>query len=456
MENKTYTEILKNIGGKENILSQSIKGDEVVFLYKDHSLVNAIALHSIDEVKRTSLKSENQIILQLNSEEDSRNLHENIKSELADKQKKTKEGLLDRVFDFMANVFSPIIPALAGSGILKGILLLLNQFGLLTETNGLYILLTIASDAIFYFLPVILAFSTAQVLKVNPYIGVLISFTLLHPDFVSLFEQSASLEVFNIPVVLISYGSTVLPIILAIVMYSYLYRFLIQKVPESMRIIIVPLATLAIVVPITILVIGPLGFYGGELLAQFVSFLIERNGTLTGLIIGSLWMVIIMAGLNWAINPIMLNNISAYGFDYIRPFTFASNFSTLGVVLGVFLATKQKELKGFSGTNVLTIGISGIIEPTLYGILIKDKRYFIIQIIAGAIGGAYLGFNEVISNAFVFGSFITLPALVSEQPGNLIHGLIGIFLSMTISAFLSYVLTKRAEKRSLILKQEIE
>lgn len=464
MKDKAYISILENIGGKENVLSQNVDKKKIIVFLKDNSQVDINALQSMSQVDKASIKDKEQLVIQMKNEQSSLKTYEMINAASGDKDSekgsekgsekeisRSRNGKIDRVFEFMAKVFSPVIPALAGSGILKGILLLLNQLGILGETDGIFIILSISSNAIFYFLPIILAFSTSQVLKVNPYIGVLISFTLLHPEFIQLFEDSVRLDVLNIPVVLISYGSTVLPIILSIILYSYVYNFSIKKLPDSMEIILIPLITLVVVVPITILIIGPFGFYSGELLAQFVSFLIGKNGTLAGVIIGGLWMVIIMAGLNWAINPIILNNISVYGFDYIRPFTFAANFSALGVVLGVFLATKQKEVKNLSGTNVLTIGISGIVEPTLYGVLIKDKRYFIIQIISGAIGGAYIGYNEVVTNAFVFGSLLTLPALASERSSNLIHGLIGIFLSVGISTFVSFVLTKNSEKRSLIL-----
>jgi len=446
MKDSEYTVILESIGGVENVISQNSEANNLIFAFKEKSKIEIGSLELVENIDKAYIENEKYLFLQMNNIKTSNETNKKIAKIIDDCNKDAGSNrIADRFFEFISKVFSPIIPALAGSGILKGILLLLSQFGLISDSNGLYVILNIASNAIFYFLPIILAFSTSQVLRVNPYIGVLISFTLLHPDFVMLLDQSTNLEMLNIPVILISYGSTVIPIILAILMYSFMYKFLLKKIPESMEVILLPLITLLVIVPITILIIGPIGFYGGELIAQIISYLISTNGMLTGFIVGGLWLVIIMLGLNWAINPIMLNNLSSYGYDYIRPFTFAANFSALGVVLGIFLSTKQKETKNFSGTNLFTIAVSGIVEPTLYGVLIKDRSYFIIQVIGGAIGGAYLGFAGVISNAFVFGSLVTLPALVSENSGNLIHGLIGISISIFISATLSYIVTKKNE-----------
>lgn len=430
--------LLDYIGGKSNIITYT--KDEIKVCLKVHTLEEVCfeSLYSSENINSITIKDGNNIVIKFENEVSSREFWEALNVRESKKELK----IIDTVLKFMADVFSPIIPALAGSGILKGFLLLSIQLNLLSETSGLYTILNISAGAIFYFLPVILAFSTAEVLGVNSYISVLISFVLLHPDFLHLFERSLQVNIGGIPVVLIDYSSTVVPIILAVLIYSVIYKILYERFSESVNLILIPLVTLTIVLLISILVIGPLGYYGGEILGELVKFLIDKNATLTGLVLGGSWVLIIITGMNWAINPIMLNNLSIFGYDFIRPFTFASNFSTLGLVLGVFLKTKEKELKSLSGTNFLTVSLSGIVEPSIYGIIIKNPKYIVIQAIGGAAGGAFLGFMKVTSNAFVFGSFITLPALVGEEASNLVNGIIGIVISMSVSAVLSYLITE--------------
>lgn len=453
LTNKRISLILKNIGGVENIHSFSHKNENIEFNIEDKEKIQMDALQVIDQVSAAYYKDEekNHLTIKVRDAELRRLLIEQINEDIKEYEEKQKnDTVVNRIFNFLSQIFQPIVPAFAGAGILKGLLLLLNQLGVLSDTSGIYILLNIASNGIFYFLPVMLAITTSRVLKVNPFIGALISFALLHPDFIELFNSGAELDVLGIPMVLINYSSTVIPIVLSILMYAVLYNFLEKRLSETLKTILIPLLTLAIIVPLTVFVAGPIGYYSGEFLASIVTWLMETNGTLTGIVMGGSWLIIIATGLNWAINPIMLNNLSVYGFDFIRPFTFASNFATLGLVIGIALAaTKNKELKNYASANVFTIAISGMVEPTIFGILVKYRKYFLAQIVGGAAGAAYMGFMGVTANTFVFGSLITLTALVGEEPSNLINGLIGLAIATVVSASIAFVLTKVDEKSTV-------
>ncbi|MBC1409153.1 PTS transporter subunit EIIC, partial [Listeria innocua] len=177
--------------------------------------------------------------------------------------------------------------------------------------------------------------------------------------------------------------------------------------------------------------------YSGELVANGVNWLIERSGILTGIIVGGGWSVLVSLGIHWAVNPIMINNISMHGFDYIVPFTFACNFAVMGTTIGVYLKAKNSQLRSFAMTGFITIALSAIIEATLFGLLVKNKKLFLAQIIGGAAGGAYLGLMQVVANSFVFGSVITLPAFVGDNPNNFIQAIIGLLISMMVSAILA-------------------
>lgn len=260
------------------------------------------------------------------------------------------------------------------------------------------------------------------------------------------YGNGAMTDFFGIPAILMKYNSTVIPIIFSIWIYSFLSRFLERYIPEGMKLVFIPLISLLVMVPLTIIAIGPIGVYGGEFIAYLVNSLIISSGLLSGVVVGGGWSVLVSFGMHWAVNPIMINNISTLGYDFIVPLTFACNFAVAGTGIGVFLKVKNKKMKNFSLTGAITIALSGIIEPLLYGILIRNKKLFLIQIIGGAIGGAFLGMMKVASNAFVFGGMTTIPAFISEDSNNFISAIIGLTISFVISALLAYIFTNKDEK----------
>lgn len=365
-----------------------------------------------------------------------------------DDEAASDESLMSKIFSSISAIFAPLLPALAGSGILRGLLILAVQLGIINEGSGTYVILFSASMAVFYFLPVLLAFTAARRFGASPYISALIGAALLHPDFLSLMGSTgngAMTSFMGIPTVLMNYNSTVVPIILSIWAFSYLYKWLDKHVPETLKLVIVPLVSLIIMVPITVIVIGPIGVYTGEAIANLVNWLIERSGLLTGILVGGGWSVLVSFGVHWAVNPIMINNISQYGFDYICPLTFACNFAVIGTAIGVYLKARDSKLKSFAMTGVVTIALSAIIEPTLFGMLVKNKKLFLAQIIAGAVGGAYLGLMKVVTNAFVFGSVTTFPSFIVNN-ANIINGIIGLGISVIVGAVLGYVFTNKEDK----------
>ena len=308
------------------------------------------------------------------------------------------ESIISKIFSSISAIFAPLLPALAGSGILRGLLILAVQLGFIAVDSGTYAILFASSMAVFYFLPVLLAFTSARRFGASPYISALIGAALLHPNFLALMGNSGNgvtTSFFGIPAVLMDYNSTVVPIILSIWAFSYLYKWLDKNVPETLKLVIVPLVSLIVMVPLTVIVIGPIGVYSGEAIANVVNWLIERSGVLTGILIGGGWSVLVSFGVHWAVNPIMINNISQFGYDYICPLTFACNFAVIGTAIGVYFKARDKKLKGFALTGVITVALSAIIEPTLFGMLVKNKKLFLAQIIAGAVGGAYLGLMKV-------------------------------------------------------------
>ncbi|WP_050637901.1 PTS transporter subunit EIIC [Candidatus Stoquefichus sp. SB1] len=449
---KTAAGILENVGGVENISNMTHCATRLRLNLKDQSKANDEAVKEVDGVVNVVKKAgQYQILIGTEVPHVYDEFEQLVKGNgqiVLDDEAASDESLMSKIFSSISAIFAPLLPALAGSGILRGLLILAVQLGIINEGSGTYVILFSASMAVFYFLPVLLAFTAARRFGASPYISALIGAALLHPDFLSLMGSTgngAMTSFMGIPTVLMNYNSTVVPIILSIWAFSYLYKWLDKHVPETLKLVIVPLVSLIIMVPITVIVIGPIGVYTGEAIANLVNWLIERSGLLTGILVGGGWSVLVSFGVHWAVNPIMINNISQYGFDYICPLTFACNFAVIGTAIGVYLKARDSKLKSFAMTGVVTIALSAIIEPTLFGMLVKNKKLFLAQIIAGAVGGAYLGLMKVVTNAFVFGSVTTFPSFIVNN-ANIINGIIGLGISVIVGAVLGYVFTNKEDK----------
>lgn len=449
---ETAKGILENVGGVENIANMTHCATRLRLNLKDVSKANDEAVKSVDGVVNVINKAGQYQVL-IGTEvphvyDEFENLVKGSGQLKLEEGTNDGESIISKIFSSISAIFAPLLPALAGSGILRGLLILAVQLGFIAEDSGTYAILFASSMAVFYFLPVLLAFTSARRFGASPYISALIGAALLHPNFLSLMGNSGNgvtTSFFGIPAVLMDYNSTVVPIILSIWAFSYLYKWLDKNVPETLKLVIVPLVSLIVMVPLTVIVIGPIGVYSGEAIANVVNWLIERSGVLTGILIGGGWSVLVSFGVHWAVNPIMINNISQFGYDYICPLTFACNFAVIGTAIGVYFKARDKKLKGFALTGVITVALSAIIEPTLFGMLVKNKKLFLAQIIAGAVGGAYLGLMKVVTNAFVFGSVTTFPAFI-ENNANIINGVIGLAISVIVGAVLGYIFTNKEDK----------
>ena len=449
---ETAKGILENVGGIENIANMTHCATRLRLNLKDVSKANDEAVKSVDGVVNVINKAGQYQVL-IGTEvshvyDEFENLVKGRGQLKLEEGTNDGESIISKIFSSISAIFAPLLPALAGSGILRGLLILAVQLGFIAVDSGTYAILFASSMAVFYFLPVLLAFTSARRFGASPYISALIGAALLHPNFLALMGNSGNgvtTSFFGIPAVLMDYNSTVVPIILSIWAFSYLYKWLDKNVPETLKLVIVPLVSLIVMVPLTVIVIGPIGVYSGEAIANVVNWLIERSGVLTGTLIGGGWSVLVSFGVHWAVNPIMINNISQFGYDYICPLTFACNFAVIGTAIGVYFKARDKKLKGFALTGVITVALSAIIEPTLFGMLVKNKKLFLAQIIAGAVGGAYLGLMKVVTNAFVFGSVTTFPAFI-ENNANIINGVIGLAISVIVGAVLGYIFTNKEDK----------
>lgn len=430
--------LLKLVGGESNVVSLTHCATRLRFKLKDEKKANKSAIEKTEGVLSVVKGAgQFQIIIgnQVANVYDEILKISNLGGDSPTEEVKDEGNIIFRFFNVISGIFTPLLPLLAGAGVLRGILVLLVKCNLMSDKTGTYHILFSAGDAVFYFLPILLAFTAAKRFKVNPFIAAVIGASLIDPNITGLVTKGngSMTDFFGIPVVLMTYSSTVIPSILAVWFYSYLERFLKKYIPESLQLIFVPLISFVVVVPLTMIVFGPFGVYVGKGIAGAINWLLDKNGFITGAFIGGIWNLFVVFGLQWAVNPMMINNISTLGYDYIVPLTGAANFGQAGAAFGVFLRTKNKKTKSLAGSALASIFLAGITEPTIYGISIPLKRPFIASIIGGACGGAFMGMFHTKALAFVFGGLTTLPAFVSNTFVYYVLGLLICFVVSTIA-----------------------
>ncbi|MBO0453760.1 beta-glucoside-specific PTS transporter subunit IIABC [Candidatus Enterococcus murrayae] len=355
-----------------------------------------------------------------------------------DTEEEKSGNVIIRFFNVLSAIFNPIIIALAGAGMLKALLVVLSTYNLLSAEESTYKILSAAGNSVFYFLPLFLAISAARIFKVNMFISLAIVGALLEPNFTSLVtENGITVDFFGIPAVLMGYSGTVIPAIVSIYVYSHVEKLLKKIIPKSMEIFALSMVALLIMVPLTVLVIGPVGVMLGDGLGNIMNFVSDKSGLLAGLLIGGGWTFLVMIGIHWGVVPIMVNNLATYGYDTLRPMIAAATFASAGVALGVFLRSKNKNTKGLALSSILPALLGGITEPIVYGLSVKYKKPLIAQTIVGGITGAFMGAMKTKAIVYVFPALTTLPAFFGDT---FIYYVIGISLAFFGSAVLTYIL----------------
>lgn len=327
---------------------------------------------------------------------------------MSDKQE--QGSMLSKALGIISGSFAPIIGLLAGAGLLKALLSILTMTGYLSTESGTYIVLAVAGGAVFYFLPIFLGISIANKLGANGYVGGAIGASLLMPDIVQLVEGGTEkIHFLGLPVLLADYSSTVFPIFLAMFVYGGLDKLLKKIVYKEIQLFLNPLISLLILVPLTMLIFGPLGTLLGEGLGSVINFLSDESGMLAGAIIGGAWTFLTIAGLHWTLIPLAISNLST-GSDPIIAAAGAAPFAQIGIATAIFLKTKDRELQSIAASGIVPGSLAGTTEAIYYGLILRFRRTIIYVTIASAIGGAINGSLGVVMNDFVLPSVLSIPA----------------------------------------------
>lgn len=408
-------EILKDVGGKDNIVDVTHCYTRLRFVLKDTKQANKEALLQTEGViSVVESGGQYQVVLGNKVAHVYNALEPLLAQQLTTKTStKEKNSLGNRILNTVAAIFTPVVPAIAASGMLKGILAIAvmvanNFYQVDLKPLNTYIVLSAASDALFYFMPVILGYSAAKVFKTNEYIAMVIGATLCYPTIVSLMTEESAVTLFGLHVTKANYVSTVIPIILAIFMLAYVQRFLEKVIPEVLKIIMVPTLSLLLMIPATLLLFGPIGIYLGDGVNWLYYYIMNFSPILLGGFIGGIWCVLVIFGAHRGLVPIGINDVARTGRQNLLAFAGAANFSQAGAAFGVFVRTKNKDLKAVAASATVT-ALFGITEPAIYGANLRLKKPMIYAVASGAAGGALMGWGGSYGTAFANQGLLTIP-----------------------------------------------
>lgn len=351
-------------------------------------------------------------------------------------QSTEKVKLSDKILKVISGAFSPLIPLMAGSGMIKALLTLFTTIGVMSDSSSTYLILSAAGNACFYFMPVFLGITISKQLKANAFVGGAIGAALLEPNFTGLLSAEGAVNFLGIPVTPIDYQATIFPIFIAILVYAYLDKSLRKVTPQSLQYFLVPMVCLMIMVPFTVILFGPVGTTIGNYVSSFVMWLFSISGTLAGIVLGAAYPFLTMLGLHWGFTPITLQNLDQFGGDIIEGICVCAVWAQMGIALGSYLkAQKNSKLKSIAGPTFITGFFAGVTEPILYSIVMEYKRLMVVVAISGACGGAIAGTLGVTMDAYVFHNIFSA-AVMSYSP--IWAYAIAVLTSLAVATILTY------------------
>lgn len=446
-------QVVALVGGKDNVQKVIHCQTRLRFNLKDNGLAK------IDELKKTSgvlgvVQSGVQLqvvigptVSQVYDEvctlvglEGETPLDENL--DAAPKQRWTPKRVGSAILDALSGCLGPVIPVITACAFFKMLTSLLgpDMLNVLPAESDLYTLFTFVGDAGFYFFPVIVGYSAAKKFNLLPVLGILMGCILMHPTFVGMADSGESFTVYGIPCMVQNYSSTILPIILSVWVMSYVYRFFNKYIPSSIRSVFAPAFTVAVMLPISLCLLGPAGAFLGNYVVGALLGMQNVAGFLGMAIISAIYPLLVMTGMHMVLIAALFQVFATQGYDgFAGPaLTFAS-FSVMGVCIGAMLRIKNKEQRALAASFAITAIVAGTSEPCLYGICTRYKRPFTGLLAGGFAGGLYAGIMGVISaNLVPASNFVAALAFTGDTTFNLVNGFIGCGISVVVAAVITY------------------
>lgn len=442
--NELAKQLLPAIGGEANIAGLTHCATRLRFTLKDESLADEATVKAIKGVLGVA-RSGGQFQVIIGPEVPK--AYAAIQSmasikptgSVTEAEPVQKKKFSDKLFDFVSSVFTPVLPAIIGAGLIKSFLSLAVLLGM--DSNGsTYLFLNVIGDAPLYFLPLMLAYTASKKMGCNSFLAVAIAGALVHPNYTALITDAFNIHfssVFGIPVTLASYNSSVIPVLLMVFALTYVERFFDRVIPKLVRFFFKPLLTMLVVGLLTFIVLGPIGFVVGVGISTVLNFLSAHVSWLVPMIVGGVFPLMVTTGMHYGIVSFMLQSIAASGYEQICcPGNLPSNMCQGAAAIAVGLRTKNEELKQTALTAGLTAFL-GTTEPALFSVTLKFKRVLASVMIGGAVGGLYAGIMNTKCYSFCSPGLLSLVAFIGPDGwGNLIHSVISFVIGCCITFLL--------------------
>lgn len=435
---KVAQQVIERLGGKENITNALHCVTRLRFNVKEDAKVNGAAIEAIDGVMGMQIKNGQYQIIIGPMVADVFLEVEDLLGHSGSEAPKTRMG---NVLDIITGIFSAILPALVAGGMLKGILAMLEAMGM-SSGGGTWTVFSVISDVPFYFLPFLLAVSAARKFKVNEYLGLCVAGALMYPTFVDAVgaaENPFSFLGITIPV--FSYASSVFPVVLGVGLLAIVYHFVDRFIPDVLKMVVVPMVSLVVTIPVTYLVLAPLGNYGGLALANGIVWLFSALGPVAGFLLGFFMPLIVLCGMHQSTSPIQISNIATLGYDYLLPVSFCHNMAESGAAMGAALRMKDSKMRAAAMSTSFSAFL-GISEPALFTVQVVNRTPLIAAMIGNGVGGALTVILGVKCFGFVMPGITSLPVYAGSDGTltNLLLMVVCILVSWAVSCVVSFVL----------------
>ncbi len=432
---KVGLNVLDAVGGKDNIKVVTHCATRLRFELKDRNKVDEARLSKMDGVLKTLESSgQYQVVIGPNVNEAYQAIQDVVDTGVKnDETAKDDRSPWAKFLAIITGIFTPIIPAITAAGMVKAVLAILKVANLIDVNGQTYAILNFASDAAFYFMPFMLAASSAKIFKMSSGLAMMLAGILLHPNFKDMVSAGEVVKFAGLPVRLVSYSSTVIPIVLIVFVASYVERFANKILPEVIKFIFRPLIVMLVMIPLSLCVLGPIGAYIGDGIAAFVSFIDSSAPWAIPTLMGIFTPVLVMFGLNNGLLPIATSQLAAQGFETIYgPGMLASNIAQGAASLAVAIKAKEPSTKQTALSTGFT-ALMGITEPAMYGITLRFKKVLFAVMVGGGVAGLFAGLSGLVRYSFGSPGLATLPVFIGEDPSNFIKALITLALSFVIT-----------------------